>query len=316
MPYTIKSTPEDFTVEELALYKPELEGSYLYCLLQKRNQTIAHAIGTLALFLGIKERKIGYAGNKDRAALTTQFITIGATPQLQKKVHQFKHPDIVCTPLGFLSHPLSLGDLVGNKFTIVVRDIEKKAIQKLLTFPPQFSLKNYFGDQRFSTHNVEIGTAILKKNFKEAVEIIGKIDKAIFPKKSSENDYLGILKSIPLRTLKLYVHSYQSHLFNIVLKSIPNPPPTLPLPGFATQFTDKTMETLYGEIMERDGITLGHFLIRSFPELSSEGIERESLMQVKEFSILNHTSSSVTLSFVLPKGSYATEVVAQLLTDS
>src|SRR3954452_21104988 len=79
----IKSTPEDFVVEELPLYEPSGEGEHLYIRFTKRGLTTDAAVRSIAsaLRLGASARDVGVAGMKDKVAITTQTISVPIPPQ-------------------------------------------------------------------------------------------------------------------------------------------------------------------------------------------------------------------------------------------
>ena len=101
----------------------------------------------------------------------------------------------------FLGNPISLGDLNGNRFIITVRDITKKPFEKS-------EFINYFGEQRFGKHNVEIGIAILKKDFKKASSLIDYffVQEHL---KQKPNDYVGAIQKVPFKILKILGFLYK-----------------------------------------------------------------------------------------------------------
>ena len=74
--------PEDFIVEEIPLYKPTGLGSHTYFAIRKRNLSTFEAIKRIADTLQVNQRDIGYAGLKDKCAITTQVLSVeGITPE-------------------------------------------------------------------------------------------------------------------------------------------------------------------------------------------------------------------------------------------
>ena len=74
--YKIKQIPEDFIVREINDIIFEDNGNYAYFLMKKKNYNTIKAIETIANSLGINVKNIGFAGNKDRNAVTEQFISV------------------------------------------------------------------------------------------------------------------------------------------------------------------------------------------------------------------------------------------------
>lgn len=323
--YQIKQTPEDFIVKEISDLKPAKEGDYAIFLLKKTNYTTERAVQQIANALHIDRKRIGYAGNKDKLAVTEQNISI---KNIKKdKVENLKLKDIELKFIGYSKEPISLGDLEGNSFEIIVRNIGKSPIclKKII---------NYFGEQRFSRNNAEIGKAIIKKDFKKAVDRIlenirDQEKKVVEHLEKHKNDLVGALKTIPWKTLKLYVHAYQSELWNKTVTKYTKAPRRLralnnikiPLIGFATEIKDKDVEKIVKKIMQNEQIEYNDFVIRAIPDLSSEGTERNLYTEVKDMDIgelkddeLNKGKKKIKVSFSLGKGSYATEVIKALFS--
>lgn len=311
----LKQLPEDFVVKELSTIKPGKEGAYTYFLLKKRNYTTLRALEQLAAALRIPLKWFGCAGNKDKVAVTEQVCSVASIAPERLKRLALK--DITLQPLGKGDKPVSLGDLNGNRFEIVVRDIDRLPEKKT-------RFVNLFGEQRFSTHNAAIGKAIVKRDFKQAVALILASKSEAAQKvhavlATQPKNYLAALKTLPLRLLKLYVHAYQSLLWNELAQAYAahhDKNIKLPVVGFGT-IPDKELE----KILQREGITTRDFVIKEFPELSSEGAERDVFVDVAEFQMgpleddeLHPGRKKVTLAFTLPAGVYATEFVRQLFS--
>ena len=63
--------PEDFRVEELALYPPTGEGGHTFLRIEKRLRTTAEVAGELARAVGVRPAEVGYAGRKDRMSISS-----------------------------------------------------------------------------------------------------------------------------------------------------------------------------------------------------------------------------------------------------
>jgi len=74
--FHFKQTPRDFVVEEIPLYDFSGEGEHLILFVRKKNLTTNEMLGVFARYLGIKNREIGYAGLKDKHAMTKQYISL------------------------------------------------------------------------------------------------------------------------------------------------------------------------------------------------------------------------------------------------
>ena len=316
--YLIKEKPEDFVVKEIRKLNVDETGKYSYYLIKKRNYTTLEAIQRIADKLNVNAKKIGFAGTKDKVAIAEQAISILNGP---KKDLYLK--DIKLKFLGKGKEQISLGDLEGNEFEIVIRNLIKKEIEDIKK-TDKIKIPNYFGEQRFSRNNSEIGKNIVKKNFERAVSLVlegkGSVEKNIkeYLEKNNKN-FVGALKLIPPKLLRMYMHSYQSDIFNRAVEIYLNKKNInrlknirIPLVGFGTELKNDKIGKIIKNLMDEEKITFRDFIIREIPELSSEGTERGLFMST-EIKILEEGKDFVKIHFKLNKGSYATEVVKQLL---
>jgi len=311
--YKIKQKPEDFIVREISIVKPEQQGKYTYFLLKKKSYNTVRAIEHIAKVLKINPKKIGFAGNKDKIAITEQVCSVlGGNKERLEKVNL---QDLEIKYLGKGNEPISLGDLEGNEFEIIVRNIEGKPEAKN-------EFVNYFGEQRFGKINVPIGKAIVKKDFKEAVKLLlsnkgpEEIKVRDYNHKNPTN-YVGALKVLPLKILKLYIHSYQSWIWNKVVEKIEKKG-ELPLVGFGTIVDN----TVLADFLAEENLKPRDFIIKAIPELSAEGDTRKIITKVKDLKIeepeedeMNPGQKKVKIKFKLPPGSYATEFIRQLFQN-
>lgn len=308
----IKSIPEDFIVEEIPI---ELSGKGDYSIykLIKKDYNTESAVEYVCRIFNIPRKNIKYAGSKDRNAITTQYISIFKDKGNQKIDTDHIRLEFVT----FHNEPLSLGSLIGNKFTIKIREISE---QELINFKKRFReyyvFPNYYDEQRFSEDNFEIGLSILKRDFKKACEL------AKIPYEN--NDYVNALKKIPKKTLLFYIHSVQALIFNKELsekiKSMGDYYLKEYSKGELAFLEDKNYQPLNikltgfdsdNELLKEFNLTPRDFIIKQFPELSVEGIERACFVKTKlSYSM---EGNDIILEFSLPKGSYATILVKSVL---
>lgn len=290
----LKESPEDFLVDEIPIDFPG-SGEYTVVRVQKRLMNTEDAAYIIAKQFGLPRKLVGYAGAKDKVAVTTQYFSLKGVSE--EKINGFTHEDIEIEFVNKHNQPLSLGDLHGNKFTIIARELKKPLAQKK-------QIRNYFGPQRFGDNNVDVGRLLVKKQFKEACELLDL--PADNPIKS--------LRSLPKHTLTLYVHAYQSWMWNKVLESFEEVPDSLPLIGFGTDLDDyeKTIKEKYEELLEQEGITARSFIIKQIPGLSSEGDVRKTTIVIEDLELGPFKDGVQKASFTLPKGSYATVVMEEL----
>lgn len=332
--HKIKQIPEDFIVREISELKLDNNGNYSYFLLKKRDYNTLRALKIISQKLRITEKNIGFSGNKDKNAVTEQVISI---KNGDKNIENIRLKDIELNYLGKGNEEIYLGSHIGNEFIITIRNITSKEIsiinKKIKN--NQILMPNYFGPQRFSHNNQEIGKSIIKKDFKKAVELIlgansDYNEKIKLHLGKKPNDFVVALKIIPLKLLMLYVHSYQSLIFNKTLEQYSkndkksknnngNIIQKIPIIGFGTELSSNTIDKSIIKIMKEEKINERDFIIRQIPELSSEGSERAAFIKINDFRIikkekdeLNKNKEKIIVKFSLPKGCYATVLIENL----
>lgn len=151
----IKQSPEDFVVIEQGGPIATGAGDHWLLRVRKRAATTAYAIKQLAAALGVQARDVGYAGLKDRHAVTEQQLTVPARHVTEGMLASVRIPDVEIIAAARHATKLRLGHLESNAFVITIRgvaDIERAAdhataaLAQLATLP---GVPNWFGDQRF-----------------------------------------------------------------------------------------------------------------------------------------------------------------------
>jgi len=318
--YQIKQKPEDFKVKEINTLKTGETGKYCYFTLKKTNYTTLRALEHIANALHIERKKLGFAGTKDKNAQTEQ--TVSACGIKKEQLQQIKLKDLQLEFVGYSDQPLSLGDLDKNEFEITIRNLDK--IPRLKT-----RFVNYFGEQRFSTKNPQIGKAIIQSKPKDAVQMIteeaGDIEEKVREKiENNKNDYVGALRALDKKLLQMYIHSYSSMIWNKTAAELINKgiteQTTIPLLGFSTELGEDEPSKIIKRIMQEEKITQRDFIIRQIPELSAEGQTRQLFAEAEDLEILeesedelNQNKKKIKIRFKLTKGSYATEYIKQIL---
>ena len=151
----IKVAPEDFVVEELPAYEPSGEGTHLFLRFEKKNLTTDAAVRIITKALGIEMRDVGIAGMKDKVAVTTQWVSVPAPAKavdLEERAKALTLDNITVLDAKRHGNKLKTGHLKGNRFDILVRDVEDDAVPAILKAMERFSkegVPNLFGVQRF-----------------------------------------------------------------------------------------------------------------------------------------------------------------------
>ncbi|MBI5391851.1 tRNA pseudouridine(13) synthase TruD [Candidatus Woesearchaeota archaeon] len=306
----IKQTPEDFIVEEQIqlIFEP---GQYLYVKATKKGWNTISMIEQLAEILHLPKKYFSFAGAKDKQAVTTQYISI--THAKKEQIERIKIKDITLEVVGTGKNPIHLGDLTGNHFKIKLE----------FELPRTDFLVNYFGEQRFSANNYEIGKAMLEKDWKKACALINH-EKINVSLQKYPADYIGALKKIDKKILSLYLHAVQARIWNKTVVRILQKEKnavqyeervfiqkrkenfTIPLISFDTDIEAHPYAEILKEALAEAGITKNQFILRSFPEILPVNTERQVFVDVKDWKY-----EKPFVEFTLPKGSYATMLVVQ-----
>jgi tRNA pseudouridine13 synthase len=153
----IKATPEDFVVEELPAYAPTGAGEHVFVRFTKRDANTMDAVRAIARALGCDPRAAGFAGMKDRRAVTTQSLSLqtprGTTPSdLAARALALSLDGITVHEATPHPHKLKPGHLAGNRFAITLRDLPADRVGEVTTALDRIGregVPNAFGAQRF-----------------------------------------------------------------------------------------------------------------------------------------------------------------------
>jgi len=352
----LKQIPEDFYVEEIIKLKPKKKGDYIYFWLIKKNWTTMRAVQQIARRCRATKRRFKFAGTKDKFAITKQAVS--AFKIEPEQLENIRLKDIEIKIIGKGDEQVSLGDLEGNRFEIIIRDLTDKDLKKL-NKDIKNGFKNYFGPQRFGRGNTHlIGKEILKGNLEGAVklilvfvgeketeeskegrnfakenwgkwkEILKKLPRFLGLETAVINhlvknptDFAGALRKIPKPTRKMYIHAYQSWIFNEALSKV-DAKGELPIPGTETKLGTDKFSLEIKKILEKEKIKLEDFKSARMPEIASKGTTRIAFVKPKKFKVgkaskdeLNKSKKKIKIQFELPKGVYATTLLEVLFSE-
>jgi tRNA pseudouridine13 synthase len=153
----LKESPEDFVVEELPAYAPTGAGDHVYVRFTKRDRTTMDVVREIARTLGCDPRAAGFAGMKDKRAVTTQTFSLqpprGVTAaDLAARARALTLDGVTVQEATPHPHKMKPGHLAGNRFTITLRGIDPARVPEVtgaLEAIARAGVPNAFGDQRF-----------------------------------------------------------------------------------------------------------------------------------------------------------------------
>ena len=172
----LRSIPEDFVVREVSNYPSKIEnGRFTIADVTAINWETNHLLRELSNWLHISRQRIGFAGTKDKRAKTTRLMSFYKIPV--ENLSKVKIMDVEIENIYTSNNPVKIGNLIGNKFEITVRNINKKIkldyVKDIASFVEKYGgFPNFYGIQRFGiirpiTHVV--GKYIVKGDFEKAV---------------------------------------------------------------------------------------------------------------------------------------------------
>ena len=399
---TIRNRYEDFYVEEIPEIIPTGEGPNVYIWIEKLGRTTLDVVLDIARDLHISRKRMGFAGMKDKKALTRQWICI-ANMDSEEQLNQVKALDGTIYKTDFLKvvrgrKKLRMGQLKGNKFKILIKDlddIEKSAdtANEVLKKLEVTGVPNYFGWQRFGkprTNTHLVGEALVENdlakavgmyigspseeespenqmarqaydegNLEESLNLMGKgmryekmmIKELIKDSKKGEltdKSYMNALHALPKPLQRMFVHAYQSYLFNeavsnrvkmginkyiegdiiidaeehIVRDKTPEEfqelidnfkaSPTSPLYGTKVPFAGGKVGEMEENVLKKYDLEKSDFEVPKMPRLGSHGLRRSMRFQVWDASAVP-TDEGVLCEFSINKGSYATAVLREVM---
>jgi tRNA pseudouridine13 synthase len=257
----LKKTPDDFVVREISdRPEPAVDGRFVIAEVTSRNWETNRLVRLMSRGLGISREKIGFAGTKDKRAVTTQLMSFECRMGLMGRI-DLKEVEIKNAYTA--KRGIQIGDLKGNSFTIRVKEcnVPADSIQGILdnvssAVKEAGGFPNYFGVQRFGvvrpiTHKV--GESIIRGDLEGAVRryisdpsLFENEDAAAVRRSLSEKDdwssilkdmpeslsyerimvehiisnpgdWKGAIEKLPKNLQMMFVHAYQSYLFNRML---------------------------------------------------------------------------------------------------
>jgi tRNA pseudouridine13 synthase len=316
----IRTELEDFQVIERPAYPLSGEGEHLYVWLEKRGNTTKFIMDAIRDQLNIKQKDIGVAGLKDRHAVTKQWISIPR--KFESRLEGLKLEGLKILETNYHGNKLGVGHLRGNTFKLRVRDALPNALENaraIIVRLEQFGVPNYFGPQRFGNtgRNAERGLELVKDGRMRGPEgiplkrfLIGSLQSLLF------NHYVRLRFERGVLDAMLEGDVAKKHetggRFTVADAALESPraknleiSATGPLYGKKVMPALSESRALEDEVLAAFELTWEGFKNRT----GSRRITRVKLENLE----LEAADGGFWISFDLPKGSFATVVLREIM---
>ncbi len=320
---TLRTSPEDFQVDEMLGYEPEGRGHHAFLHIRKINTNTDWLAGQLAALAGVTMKEVGYAGLKDRHAVTTQYFSVNLSGRDEPDWTQLNSDEIEVLSVTRHGRKLQRGGLLANRFVITVRELEGDCtgLEELLRRIESDGVPNYFGEQRFGRDGSNLHMA-----------------EKLFSGESEERDR---------HKRGLYLSAARSWLFNRVLSQRvadgswlqalpgealiqPSSRSALSLRVISDEIRGRIQKgflqpsaplwgrgstTALGEVaeLEMDALAGEALFMQGLAQAGLEQERRALRLLPKNLSWQHLDSAALQLRFTLPAGSYATALLRELL---
>ena len=157
----LRATLEDFVVEEILGYDAEGTGEHALLWVEKRGANTDWVARELAKFAGVSQVAVGYAGMKDRHAVTRQTFSVQLAGKPDPDWSTFPHAEVKVLAATRHSRKLKRGALRGNRFVLVLREVQgdRAAAEQVLAQIAARGVPNYYGEQRFGREGGNVAQA-------------------------------------------------------------------------------------------------------------------------------------------------------------
>lgn len=318
----IRRTPEDFRVVEELGYSPSGDGEHLWLEIEKRGMNTLDVARALADRAGVPLRSVGFAGLKDRNAVTRQPFTIQLPGQADPDVSAWAEEGLRIVAVSRHVRKIQRGRLAGNHFELTLRDVDgaQDRIEERLQTIRQGGVPNGFGEQRFGGNNIARAYRLFRGELRRK------------PSKSKRGFYLSAARSLIFNKVleARLIDGSWNRLLDGELVMLDGSRSTFP----AEVITDELVERAErldvhpsGPMAGREGLRAGGAvdrleqsvlddhaeLVEGLQRFGLSGERRALRMRVRDLDWHWVEDQVLVLRFGLRSGSYATTVLRELL---
>ena len=323
----IRSTPEDFRVDEVLGFDADGAGAHGLLVVEKRDANTGWVAAQLARHAGVQSRDVGFSGHKDRHAVTVQAFSLPLRNEFDvTECLQWAGEGYRVMTAARHGRKLRPGSHRANRFELRVRELsgDRAAIDARLEAIRSGGVPNYFGPQRFGREGWNLrraqewsdgGASPRDRNQRGFVLSAARsfLFNAVLAERVRRGDWNRLLpgEAVILDGRRSFFHAVE---VDATLESrcvAMDVHPSGPLVGEG----DSPATAVALEVEQAALATDGS--LRDLLALSRMEHERRSLrLPVRDFDWAFEADDVLLLRFTLPRGTFATAVLHELLADA
>lgn len=294
-----RQSPEDFQVVENLGFDLTGQGEHVYLHIEKRGENTAWLARQIARLAGVQNNDVGYAGLKDRHAVTRQWFSVYFPKGAEPDWFELETESIQLLEVTRHSQKLRRGAHKSNHFVIRLHELEGDVslLPERLQTVIADGVPNYFGLQRFGHHG---------NNLKEANRIL--VEGGRIGNRQKRGMMLSAARSYlfnQVLSARIYAGNWNTHLAGDVATNA-EAPATGSLWGRGRPLVSGECLALEEQVLSQ-------------PEGWCDALEHVGLSQERRALLLKPegfdcsiSGSTLEVSFSLPPGTYATAVLREI----
>jgi tRNA pseudouridine13 synthase len=320
----LRAIPDDFVVDEDLGYQPSGQGEHAFLVIRKRNTNTHDLARSLAKLCGIAQVGVGYAGLKDRQAVTTQSFSVHLPGRPDPDWTVLDDEDIQVLSVARHHRKIRRGSLRGNRFRVRLREVnaDREALEQRLQRIARHGVPNYFGSQRFghAGSNLRRADALLRGELRKVKReqkgiLLSAARAQLFNQVLAARVDAGNWDRVLRGDVLLLAGSERQFIADSVDDTLLRRAaefdihPSGPLPGRPCRTLVPEEEAAW---LESQALRPWLDWIDGLARLGLDADRRSLRLKVDELA-WHWESDQLLLDFALPAGSYATVVVRELL---
>lgn len=319
----IRVQVDDFQVDEVLGYGPDGQGEHAFLVIRKRNLNTHELARRIARRAGVPQVSVGYAGLKDRNAVTTQAFSVHLPGQRDPDWGRLVNDEVEILEVARHGRKIRRGGLRGNRFVLRIREVrgERATIERRLAEIAAGGVPNYFGAQRFGNRgdNLERADALFRGDLRVKREqrgiLLSAVRSQLFNSVLAERVAERSWNQPRAGDVMLLDGTKRQFVFDAVDAALErrcaelDVHPSGPLYGRPSRSRQPS-----GEVAELEARVLQRFPVwrRGLEQAGLDADRRALRTRVKELEWHWPEADQLVLSFELGSGSYATAVFREV----